>query len=149
MAIGLARMHGYGIREDSNWPILASSLRDFWRRWHVSVAEWCMANVYVPILIGTRSVSLALFLTMLAMGVWHQLTWSWMLWAAHFTLGLLVANWMSRTIRVENAHLRVLGGVATRVLVLCFVISAHAFMQSDDVGVALKLYSDFWLAPWR
>jgi alginate O-acetyltransferase complex protein AlgI len=149
LAIGLGRLHGYVIHEDSNWPVLASSLRDFWRRWHMSVVEWCMSTVYVPLVIAARSPLVALFVSMTVMGVWHQATWSWLLWALHFTVGLTVANWLSRRAAGLAVARRFPVTLFTRVLVLAFVISAHAFTQADDVRVAVRLYRSFWTSPFH
>ena len=149
MAIGLARLHGIRIREDSNWPILATDLRDFWRRWHMSVTQWCMNTLYFPLLLSMRSTFIALWLTMLAMGVWHQLTLLWLLWGTYFTLGLTFVSVMGRISRTPNASGSALLRLPTRIATLVFVISAQAFVQTSDLSIAFQFFRHFWLAPFH
>ncbi len=83
MAIGLARMLGFDLVENFNFPYLASTITDFWRRWHMTLSRWLRDYLYVP-LGGSRSTKRQtyrnLMITMLLGGLWHGAGWNFVLW---------------------------------------------------------------------
>jgi D-alanyl-lipoteichoic acid acyltransferase DltB (MBOAT superfamily) len=83
MAIGLALLLGYQLPQNFNRPYLALSLRDFWRRWHMTLSRWLRDYLYIP-LGGNRGGRLRtyrnLVLTMLLGGLWHGAAWTFLLW---------------------------------------------------------------------
>lgn len=83
MAIGLGRMFGFNILENFNFPYVARSMQDFWRRWHISLSTWFRDYVYIPL--GGSKVGLGrtyanLFIVFLLTGFWHGATWSFVFW---------------------------------------------------------------------
>ena len=92
MAIGLGRMLGFEFLENFNYPYLASSVTDFWRRWHISLSSWFREYVYIP-LGGNRHGKGRQYLNLAAVwlltGLWHGAAWNFVLWGLFF-LGLLV-----------------------------------------------------------
>ncbi|HMK88590.1 MAG TPA: MBOAT family O-acyltransferase [Methylocystis sp.] len=86
MAIGLARMFGFRLLENFNSPYVATTMTDFWRRWHMSLTSWIREYLYFP-LGGNRvapwRVNLNLWLCFLASGVWHGAAWTYVLWGAY------------------------------------------------------------------
>src|SRR5262249_32266038 len=99
MAIGFARMHGVRLPENFNWPYLATSLTDFWRRWHVSLSTWIRDYVYV-VLGGNRcGLVRKVFNGLLAFGLcglWHGAGCSFLSWGRSRGPGLAVASSYSR-----------------------------------------------------
>ena len=91
MAIGTAKMIGYDLPENFNMPYLATSISDFWRRWHMTLSHWLRDYLYVP-LGGNRAGRLNtyrnLILTMLLGGLWHGASWNFVLWGGVHGLGL-------------------------------------------------------------
>jgi len=92
MAIGLGRMFGFHFLENFNYPYVADSITDFWRRWHISLSTWFKEYVYIP-LGGNRRGKLKtyrnLILVFLATGIWHGANWTfifWGLWHGAFLL---------------------------------------------------------------
>ncbi|MCZ6868981.1 MAG: hypothetical protein O7G84_05720 [Gammaproteobacteria bacterium] len=149
IAIGAGRLLGYRIPENFDWPVLATSIRDYWRRWHMTLSGWCMRNVYFPLLLTTRNPYIAPFAVMAAVGMWHALSLSWLAWAVHHGGAIMAQNlWerhRGRRKQRERAQLtwgRALGIPAT----LLFVSAGHAFAQIHDFGLAAKLYGSFWLS---
>lgn len=83
MAIGLARCFGFVFRENFNFPYLAESIKDFWRRWHISLSSWFKDYVYIPLggnrkgkFKTYRNLIIVFFLT----GLWHGASWSFVVW---------------------------------------------------------------------
>lgn len=83
IAIGIAALLGYRFKWNFNQPYRAASLREFWRRWHISLSEWLRDYLYKP-LGGSRGGSWStcrnLFLTMFLGGIWHGAAWTFIIW---------------------------------------------------------------------
>ncbi len=93
MAIGLGRMFGFHFRENFDRPYCARSVRDFWRRWHISLSSWFRDYVYIP-LGGSRHGVLrehvALFAVFFLCGLWHGAKWNFVLWGCWHGLHLFL-----------------------------------------------------------
>ena len=87
MAIGLGRMLGFEFIENFNYPYLASSVTDFWRRWHISLSSWFREYVYIP-LGGNRKGLTRQFINMgvvwFLTGFWHGAAWNFILWGVFY-----------------------------------------------------------------
>jgi len=85
MAIGLARMLGFGFPENFDRPYSSRSITEFWRRWHMSLSSWFRDYVYIP-LGGNRKGALRTYLNLsivfLLTGLWHGANWTFVLWGA-------------------------------------------------------------------
>ena len=94
MAIGLGRMFGFHFLENFNYPYMASSITDFWRRWHISLSSWFKDYVYIP-LGGSRVDSKArhvfnLFVVWLLTGIWHGANWTFIAWCLFYFVLLVI-----------------------------------------------------------
>ena len=92
MAIGLGRAFGFRLRENFDYPYIATSMQDFWRRWHISLSSWFRDYVYIP-LGGNRKGKLRTGLNKLTVflltGLWHGASWTfaaWGLWHGSFLM---------------------------------------------------------------
>lgn len=81
MAIGLGKIFGFHFPENFNYPYISGSVREFWRRWHISLSTWFKDYLYIP-MGGSRkgNVYLHLFIVFLATGLWHGAAWGFVLW---------------------------------------------------------------------
>ena len=83
MAIGLGLMFGFRFLENFNYPLIADSITDFWRRWHISLSSWFRDYVYIP-LGGNRVSKLKWFRNIFAVwfltGFWHGASWNFIIW---------------------------------------------------------------------
>lgn len=93
MAIGLGLMFGFTFLENFNYPLIASSITDFWRRWHMSLSSWFRDYVYIPLggnrvglLKNIRNIFIVWFLT----GFWHGASWNFIFWGLYFAMFLVV-----------------------------------------------------------
>ncbi len=83
MAIGLGRMFGFTFPENFNYPYIATSIRDFWRRWHISLTSWLGDYLYIPM--GGNKVSnpriiFNLLTVFVLCGFWHGASWNFLIW---------------------------------------------------------------------
>ncbi len=93
MAIGLGRMLGFHFPENFNYPFIADSITDFWRRWHISMSSWFRDYVYIPL--GGSRCGLAKQLRNIAVvwlltGFWHGASWNFVLWGVYFGVLLIL-----------------------------------------------------------
>ncbi len=94
IARGLARLLGFELMENFALPYLATSLRDFWRRWHISLSDWLRDSVYIPLggnRQGTPKTVRNLMLTMTLGGFWHGADWHFIAWGVWHGLALCCA----------------------------------------------------------
>ncbi len=100
IARGLGLWFGFRWPENFNWPYLATSIQDFWRRWHMTLSRFLRDYLYIP-LGGSRHGALrgamALMITMLLGGLWHGASWSFAIWGGLHGLFLVVNRLWSTT----------------------------------------------------
>jgi alginate O-acetyltransferase complex protein AlgI len=101
MAIGLGRIFGFEFMENFNYPYISRSIKEFWRRWHISLSGWFRDYLYIP-LGGSRkgNVYLHLFLVFLATGIWHGAAWGFVAWGLYHGFFRLLEYY------IENRHKR-------------------------------------------
>lgn len=93
MAIGLGRIFGFEFLENFRYPYIASSISEFWRRWHISLGSWFRDYVYIP-MGGNRVKKSRLFLNIFTVwfltGFWHGAEWNFIIWGLYFGVLLLI-----------------------------------------------------------
>jgi alginate O-acetyltransferase complex protein AlgI len=86
MAVGLGKMFGFEFMENFNYPYIAQSIRDFWRRWHISLSSWFRDYLYIP-LGGNRCSeqrnNFNLVIVFLLCGLWHGASWTFVVWGLY------------------------------------------------------------------
>ena len=97
MAIGLGRMFGFEFLENFNYPYIAKSITDFWRRWHISLSSWFRDYIYIPL--GGNRVSKIKWLrnilvVWLLTGIWHGAEWNFLIWGLYFGIILLLEKFV-------------------------------------------------------
>lgn len=93
IAIGTARLFGYELPINFNFPYLSSSFSEFWRRWHISLSSWLRDYLYIPLgggRKGHRRTYFNLFLVMFLGGLWHGAAWSYAVWGTWHGAALAV-----------------------------------------------------------
>ena len=121
MAIGLGRCFGFHYRENFNYPYIASSVTDFWRRWHISLTSWFRDYVYIPL--GGNRCSKArhifnLFVVWLLTGIWHGANWTFIVWGLIYFVIQLVEKLM-----LKGEALKIIGHIYTGIVfIICWVI---------------------------
>ncbi len=93
MAIGLGRMFGFNFKENFNYPLIASSVTDFWRRWHISLSSFFRDYVYIPLGGNRKGIFKTIrniFLVWLLTGLWHGASWNFVFWGLYFFVLLII-----------------------------------------------------------
>lgn len=115
MALGLGRMIGFHYPENFNYPYIAVSVRDFWRRWHISLSRFFRDYVYIP-LGGNRVSTGRLLLNLLAVwaltGFWHGSSWNFLLWGLYYFVFIAIENFVKKFRKAQATE--VSGGMEGR-----------------------------------
>jgi D-alanyl-lipoteichoic acid acyltransferase DltB (MBOAT superfamily) len=159
ISVGSALLIGIVFPQNFNWPYMASSPRDFWRRWHITLSSWIRDYLYLPLsglrvaaashqsgggidiqFVRTRNfirITLALFITWFIMGLWHGASWNfalWGVWHALFIFGYrLVAPYLPEK---GNAVTKLIGWGITLLIVMLGWIP----FRSADLQTTFELY---------
>ena len=96
IAIGGSRLFGIRIAENFRFPVIAEHIREYWRRWHISLSQWCQFYVYMPLLGLYRKPLLSLYGTFLVMGLWHEGTLTRIGWGVYHATGVAIYSWWAR-----------------------------------------------------
>jgi D-alanyl-lipoteichoic acid acyltransferase DltB (MBOAT superfamily) len=95
IAVGSAKVMGIDLINNFNYPYISQSLREFWRRWHISLSTWFRDYVYIP-LGGNRRGDfrryLNLFITFTLSGLWHGAAWTFVIWGMLHGLFVIIEN---------------------------------------------------------
>jgi D-alanyl-lipoteichoic acid acyltransferase DltB (MBOAT superfamily) len=132
MAIGLGRIFGFHFLENFNYPYMATSITDFWHRWHISLSTWFRDYVYIPM--GGNRVSRGrllfnLLILWLLTGLWHGANWTFIAWGLYYFILIAV----ERFTRIKEKM-----GVFSRIYTLFFVIIGWVLFRSESITLAVR-----------
>lgn len=154
MAIGAAKMLGYRFPVNFRHPYLASSLSEFWRRWHMTLSRWLRDYLYFSLggsRQGTMKTYRNLILTMLVGGLWHGAAWTFVVWGLLHGVGLSVERWCRTQGKVFanrmglspdplGSKLSWIGALINAIFALVVVILGWILFRSENFGEAAIYY---------
>ena len=131
MAIGLGRVLGFRYKENFNYPYIASSITDFWRRWHISLSGFFRDYVYIPLggnRRGKGRTVLNLCIVWVLTGLWHGASWNFAVWGLYYLALLLLEKY------VFAGLLEKIPGFLRHFLSLCFIAAGWVIFYYTDFG---------------
>ncbi|MGQ0828177.1 MAG: MBOAT family O-acyltransferase [Bacteroidota bacterium] len=93
MALGLAKVFGFNFPENFNYPYVAQSVKEFWRRWHISLSTWFRDFLYIPLggnKKGKKRTIINLLIVFFCTGLWHGASWNFIIWGLFHGMFLLI-----------------------------------------------------------
>ena len=138
MAIGLAKMFGFELKENFNHPYMASSVSDFWRRWHISLSSWFKNYVYIPLggnRVGIARCCLNLFIVFALTGIWHGANYTFFFWGIYYAAFLIIEKLVSHFLKKE---------IGSHIYTLIVVIIGWVFFRADSIGDAFAFIRAFF-----
>lgn len=140
MAIGLGKMFGFNINENFNYPYIAKSIRDFWRRWHISLSTWFRDYLYIPLggsRISQYRTHLNLLIVFFITGLWHGASWNFIIWGLFHGIFILIERWIP--VKLPTAlnfikHIYVLG-----IISISWVI-----FRADTLSYAIQMLANMF-----
>lgn len=145
MARGIARMMGFDLMLNFNNPYLATSLGDFWNRWHISLSSWFKDYLYIPLGGNRRSkfnTYRNMFLTMVISGLWHGAAWTFVIWGALHALGRFLTRELERT----EFYREKVPKLVKQISVFAFVTFAWIFFRAESLSDATLIVSRIFTA---
>lgn len=144
MAIGLGRMFGFTFLENFNYPYISASIREFWRRWHISLSSWFRDYLYIP-LGGNRKGKARTYLNLLIVffmtGLWHGASWTFILWGLYHGLFMILE-------RLGFGKVLSRSKVLSRVYTMLVVMIGWVFFRADNLPQAAGICKRMLLF-WR
>ncbi|MCB0403371.1 MAG: MBOAT family protein [Bdellovibrionales bacterium] len=142
LAIGFSALFGFRIMENFGIPFSQTSVAKFWQHWHMSITQWCRDHVFFPVLGYSRRPVLAIYASMLVMGLWHGLSTNWAAWGLYHATGIVVSQRASRYYLFRTSHpiVRVLTQGLSIAATLAFVILGFSLVSVQGARPAARLF---------
>jgi len=139
IAIGIARIMGFKLMTNFNRPYFASSIGDFWHRWHISLSTWFRDYFYIPI--GGNRVSIPrwyvnLFLTFLVSGLWHGANWTFIIWGALHGIYIVIENLFKLQVKKKISNFE---RMLRAIIVFLLVDFAWIFFRANNITEAIYI----------
>ena len=138
MAIGLGKMLGFEFLQNFNFPYKATSVTDFWRRWHISLSSWFRDYVYIPLggnRKGTARTIINLLIVWSLTGLWHGAAWNFLVWGAFYGCLLILEKY------VFAKFLRYIPKPVKYIATMCIVMIGWVFFSSETLSASLDYIS--------
>jgi len=146
IARGSAQLLGFHFMVNFRQPYLASSLQDFWRRWHVSLSTWLRDYLYIPLggnRLGVQRTYFNLMATMLLGGLWHGANWTFVIWGGLHGCWLAVERIFGR--KEPSDRFSPIGWLVTMLIVGL----SWLFFRARDITQAMAMLGDMKALTWR
>jgi D-alanyl-lipoteichoic acid acyltransferase DltB (MBOAT superfamily) len=148
IAIAFAALLGFRINENFESPFSSGDIAEFWRRWHISLADWVREYIYGTLVSMTRRHQLALMMTMIMIGLWHEFSGRYLIWGAYHGLGLVVFyRWTALTGRWQwwvAAKSHLLYRALAIFVTFNFVITGFAITRAESSVQIADIFSQLF-----
>lgn len=137
MAIGLGKMFGFEFQENFNYPYIAKSVTDFWRRWHISLSQWFRDYIYIPL--GGSRCSIPrhifnLFVVWALTGLWHGANYTFIVWGLIYFASLVIEKYIVKPDQRTNVLMK----AGWQCITLLIVLFAWVFFNSSNLSRGLE-----------
>lgn len=141
MALGIGKLFGFTLPENFNYPYMATSVSDYWKRWHMSLTKWFTRYIYIP-LGGSKVKSslrhvINLLIVWIVTGIWHGSNLTFLVWAIIYFLFQLLEKYTGLVDILSRYHLG-------RIYTLLIVVIEWVVFRSVDMGAALGYISNMF-----
>lgn len=158
IANGVSSLLGFRIVENFNLPYIATSVADFWRRWHITLGRWLKHHIYIPLggsRKGLKRKYLNLMIVMLFSGAWHGAGITYVIWGGLHGIGIIVGDLVGRIGRMINRRLPKLlvtilkpfSSFTAWAITLSFIILARIIFRSPNLDSAILYFKHLISSP--
>lgn len=140
MAIGVGRMMGFDIRKNFDFPYFSTSIRSFWKKWHISLTSWLTEYVYFSL--GGNRVKewrwiFNILIVFLLSGIWHGAAWTFIIWGLIHAIYQVIEHYVLGKKEFNSIMTRIASGA----FLFCLVSVAFVFFRADSLDKALLVLS--------
>lgn len=135
MAIGLSRFFGFDFKPNFDHPYTATSIQDFWRKWHISLSQWFRDYLYIPLggnRVDKNTYIRNIFIVWFCTGLWHGANWTFILWGLYYGCLLLLEKFFLRE------QLEKLPKPISHIYTLLVVLIGWVFFMSPNITTAFS-----------
>lgn len=133
MAIGLGKIFGYNFPENFNYPYISKSIKEFWRRWHISLSSWFRDYLYIPLggnRAGNFRTYINLFIVFFVTGLWHGASWNFIVWGLwHGTFLIIERIGWTKVLEKSNPFIQ-------HLYTLIIVLIGWVIFRADNLHLA-------------
>lgn len=136
MAIGLSRFFGFDFKPNFDHPYTATSVQDFWRKWHISLSQWFRDYLYIPLggnRVDKNTYIRNIFIVWFCTGLWHGANWTFILWGLYYGCLLLLEKFFLRE------KLEKLPKPISHIYTLLVVLIGWVFFMSPNITTAFSI----------
>jgi D-alanyl-lipoteichoic acid acyltransferase DltB (MBOAT superfamily) len=162
MAIGIARLMGFNVAKNFDYPFFSDNIAEFWRKWHISLTSWLTDYVFTPLNLAFRDLGkwgifLAIFINFSLIGIWHGANWTYLVFGimhAFYYIPLIYAGFSNRKKRnIEKNFFEKTKTFFKRVGLFFLITITFIMFRSSSVHLALEYYkaifsSSIFLFPY-
>jgi len=134
MAIGLGKIFGFDFPENFNYPYCASSINDFWKRWHISLSSFFKDYVYIPLGGNRKRWAFNMLLVWVLTGFWHGASWNYVLWGLYYFFFLMLEK-----LYIGDALKKL--PVFNRIYSIMVIMIGWAFFYFEDMARLRQFFS--------
>jgi len=151
IAIGSGRLFGYKFPENFNWPYLASSPREFWNRWHMTLSRWIRDYLFTPLAVSFRGgkayLLLAVMISMGICGLWHGAAWTFVIWGLWHGVLLIGGEMLFPRKKQRRSILGSLIRVSGWVFTMAGISIGWLLFRAQSIGAVQRIFKSVFMAP--
>ena len=136
MAIGMGRIFGFKFPENFNFPYIATSITDFWRRWHISLSSWFKDYVYIPLggnKKGIKRQILNMLIVWTLTGFWHGAEWNFIIWGLYYFIFLVLEKFVLKKVLEKTPN------IVNHLYTLIIVYFGWIIFRCEDIN-SIKVF---------
>ena len=136
IAIGIGRIFGFHFLENFNYPYMATSITDFWHRWHISLSSWFRDYIYIPLggnRKGVKKQIRNILIVWLLTGLWHGANYTFIVWGLLFGIMLIIEKF------ILSKYLKNTPYIIKRIYTLFIVLISFVIFRSDNINEAFNI----------
>ncbi|MCR5848360.1 MAG: MBOAT family protein [Lachnospiraceae bacterium] len=145
MAIGLGKIFGFEFAENFNYPYISVGIKEFWRRWHISLSTWFKEYIYIPLGGNRKGKARTLvnkYIVFAATGIWHGANWTFLLWGLYHGTLLVIEDSLKDIRFFEKIGKNKAFRFVARIYTLLAVCIGFVLFRSDSIGQAFMMFKN-------
>ena len=155
MAVGLGLMFGFHFKENFNYPYISTSIREFWRRWHISLSTWFREYLYIPLggnRKGKARTVVNKFIVFLATGIWHGANWTFIFWGLYHGVFQMIEEFVrskaGKGEKNSGAKPNVFVRISGHIYAVMVVMVGFVFFRADTLSQGFFWVKQMFAGPF-
>lgn len=148
LVIGLAMLLGFQLPRNFNMPFIATNIKEFWQRWHISLSSWIRDYIYIPLggnKKGFGRTQFNLFIAMLLSGIWHGYGYNFLLWGSLHGIAFVILNLFGKISKKRLiTDIPFIGNILAMFITFNFVAFSFVIFRTNNLEGTLLIYTSLW-----